>query len=518
MTTFPPAPRRRFRSATAIRVGAVALLWVIMTGWLIRFEACPEKFTGRFEGYRDLFKSGILVRSSWMRILANGTPVGYSHTEIDVDERSPTEHYRIDSEMELVLNILNQRQDVYTRLFVTLDILSRLQRFTFSLNSSSYQTEISGKRLSGNQYTISIKAGAKTHRRTMTIPDDVILYSPMLEQALGALNPGESRVFKTLDPASMAVADIRVRADRRETLTLRGREEKTTALAADYQGMTIWTWVNAEGEILRQETPLGWVMEACDPSEAVAYKSAARGKGLQPDMLASAAAPADRSITEPRRIRKLEVLLKGVDISASELTTSRQTVLGTETNGIRLLIRAPDWPVAAETESATGFSNELAATPFIQSDDPALVEKARAITKGTADLGSAAQAINTWVFTHVRKNPAVSLPSAVAVLEHLEGDCNEHTYLTVGLARAAGIPAKVMAGIVYMNGAFYYHAWPSVHIGGQWVDMDPTFGQTTADATHIALAEGELAGQTRLLRYVGRLSVGILSAEKENSP
>ncbi len=517
MTLPPPARRSRFKTATVLRVGAVAGLWLVMTGWLIRYEACPETFTGRFDGYRDLFKSGVLIRSSWMRILANGSPVGYSHTEIDVDERTPTDHYRIDSEMELELNILSQRQRVYTRLLVNLDILSRLQRFTFSLHSAAYETEIAGTRLQGDQFLITIKAGGKVSRMTLAIPDDVILYSPMLEQALGSLKPGESRIFKTLDPASMTVADIRIRADRRETLTLRGRTEPVTALAADYQGMTIWTWVNGEGEILRQETPLGWIMEACDPAEALAYKSTARN-GRQPEMLASAAAPADKAIAEPRQIRKLEVLLKGVDVSAADLTTGRQSVLGIETNGIRLLIRAPDWPAGPDAVNAAAFSNELAATPFIQSADPALVEKARAITRGTPTPAAAAQAINTWVFTHVRKNPAVSLPSAIAVLSQLEGDCNEHTYLAVGLARAIGIPAKVMAGIVYMNGAFYYHAWPAVYTGGQWVSMDPTFGQTIADATHIALAEGELAGQARLLRYVGRLSVGILSAEKENTP
>ncbi len=516
MTTILP-DRRRIRAATLIRVVAVALFWLAMTGWLIRFEACPETFTGRFEGYTDLFKSGVLVRSSWMRILANGAPIGYSHTEIDVDEAAPSDHYRIDSEMELELNILAQRQRVYTHLLVSLDVLSRLQKFTFTLNSASYSTEILGVRKQGDQFTISIKAGGKVRQLALTIPDDVILYSPMLEQALGSLKPGESRIYKTLDPASLAVADIRIRADRLETLTLRGREESATVLAADYQGMTIWTWVNKEGEVLRQETPLGWVVEACDPAEAVSYKSAAR-KGPQPEMLASAAAPADRPIAQPRKVRRLEVLLKGVDVPASELTTDRQTVLGTETNGIHLLIRAPDWPAATGLNRSATFSNELAATPFIQSDDPALVAKARAITKGTTDPGAAAQAINTWVFTHVRKNPAVSIPSAVAVLDQLEGDCNEHTYLAVGLARAVGIPAKVMAGIVYLSDSFYYHAWPAVYVGGQWVEMDPTFGQTIADATHIALAEGELAGQTRLLRYFGRLSIGILAVDKEGTP
>ncbi|MFO7534076.1 MAG: hypothetical protein R6X19_00060, partial [Kiritimatiellia bacterium] len=324
-------------------MGAALLLWLAMTGWLIRFEACPERFTGRFEGYRDLFRGGVLVRSSWMRILANGFPVGYSHTEIDVNEKSPTEHYRIDSEMELDLNILGQQQRIYTRLLVNLDVLSRLQRFTFNLHSKAYETEILGIRAAGDQFRVTLNAGGTIRKMNLSIPDDVMLYSPMLEQALVALEPGQSRVFKTLDPTSMAVADVRVTADRRETVTLLGRTQSATVLSSDYQGMIIWSWINSDGELLRQETPLGWIMEACAPEDALAYKAKAR-QGLQPELLAAAAVRADKAIPAPRRVRRLELLLKGIDVPAGDLTTSRQTVLVSETNGIRIRIEALEWP------------------------------------------------------------------------------------------------------------------------------------------------------------------------------
>jgi transglutaminase-like putative cysteine protease len=282
--------------------------------------------------------------------------------------------------------------------------------------------------------------------------------------------------------------------------------------------MTLWTWINRDGEILRQETPLGWSMEACEPADAMAYKSDSRHG--QVDMLASAAAPSDGVIENPREIRRLEILIKGVDAVEADLTTPRQTVLGSDTNGIRLLIEARDWPDTAEQGSppASAMTEELAATPFIQTGDPKLVRQAQEITAGLPDTVAAARAINDWVFTHVRKNPAASLPSAIAVLNAMEGDCNEHTYLAVGLLRSAGIPAKVKSGVVYMNDRFYYHAWVAAYARGVWVELDPTFGQTVADATHLALAEGELEGQARLLRYVGRLSVGILKADKELTP
>ena len=46
------------------------------------------------------------------------------------------------------------------------------------------------------------------------------------------------------------------------------------------------------------------------------------------------------------------------------------------------------------------------------------------------------------------------------------GDCNEHTALYVAMARALGIPARIAVGLVYIHGAFYYHAWPEVYLDG----------------------------------------------------
>ena len=95
------------------------------------------------------------------------------------------------------------------------------------------------------------------------------------------------------------------------------------------------------------------------------------------------------------------------------------------------------------------------------------------------------------------------------MLTFRSGDCNEHTYLFVGLARAAGIPARIHVGLAYNEGMFYYHAWPAVHVG-EWVEMDPTFGQDCADATHITLLTGELASQMQLGRLLGRLKITVL--------
>jgi hypothetical protein len=104
------------------------------------------------------------------------------------------------------------------------------------------------------------------------------------------------------------------------------------------------------------------------------------------------------------------------------------------------------------------------------------------------------------------------------VLLRREGDCNEHTYLAVALARAVGIPARITVGIVCHEGAFYYHAWPAFHVGAAgWLETDPTFGQDRVDATHIALLQGELQSQAELTRVFGRLRVEVVEVEVDDA-
>src|SRR5690606_4996156 len=99
------------------------------------------------------------------------------------------------------------------------------------------------------------------------------------------------------------------------------------------------------------------------------------------------------------------------------------------------------------------------------------------------------------------------LTNALEVLENLQGDCTEHSILFIALARAAGLPAREVAGLIYVEGdrpGFYFHQWATVWVG-KWIDVDPTFDQPLADVTHIKLAEGDLLNQAKLIPIIGQI-------------
>jgi transglutaminase-like putative cysteine protease len=131
------------------------------------------------------------------------------------------------------------------------------------------------------------------------------------------------------------------------------------------------------------------------------------------------------------------------------------------------------------------------------------------------DRAEAAKRIYDFVYEGVQKSPTIGIPNGLQVLRTMRGDCNEHTALYVTLARAAGIPSRIAAGVVYnstLGQGFYYHAWPEVRLGVDeaWVSIDPTLGQFPARATHLKLVTGDLDRQIEIIGTIGRLALEVV--------
>jgi transglutaminase-like putative cysteine protease len=105
------------------------------------------------------------------------------------------------------------------------------------------------------------------------------------------------------------------------------------------------------------------------------------------------------------------------------------------------------------------------------------------------------------------------VPNALETLTRLVGDCNEHAVLLAALARAAGIPAQVEAGLVYQKEKFYYHAWNVLYVGA-WVTADAVMGQMPADVTHIRFVRGEAEQQIDLIGIIGNVKLKIVDTSR----
>jgi transglutaminase-like putative cysteine protease len=159
----------------------------------------------------------------------------------------------------------------------------------------------------------------------------------------------------------------------------------------------------------------------------------------------------------------------------------------------------------------TTLARWLTPEPLIQSHDARIAAQARQIIQRERSPARVAALLTHWVHSSVRRTiPAgQSAPSAVQVLQNKVGDCNEFTTLYVALARSAGLPARTVSGLLYLNGRFYYHAWPEIYLN-DWIAVDPSFDQFPADAAHVRLVIGGLARQVELIPRIGRLKLEVL--------
>ena len=147
----------------------------------------------------------------------------------------------------------------------------------------------------------------------------------------------------------------------------------------------------------------------------------------------------------------------------------------------------------------------LSSTLYVQADDPDIRAKAVEIIDGAEGAWEAAKRISKWTHTYVReKRFDRGYATAKETLDSRSGDCTEHTMLAVALTRAAGIPARIVSGVVWMKDGFYYHFWHEAYVG-EWIALDATLGQTPADARRIQLRRGELESDTAL-----ELTFGVL--------
>jgi hypothetical protein len=230
---------------------------------------------------------------------------------------------------------------------------------------------------------------------------------------------------------------------------------------------------------------------------------------LSADLIRQTAIAADAPL-DADRLDELAVHLGGVDLAGFDLSGDRQVLSGdtlrvTREDSARL---RTEWRLPWTGDSLASY---LAPEPLVQSDDPRIQAQARQLQDRYRRPADFAHRLTEWVYDNLDKRVTMSVPSAVEVLDSRRGDCNEHTVLYVALARAAGLPARTAAGLVYVDGSFFYHAWPEVYLDG-WVAVDPTLGQFPADAAHLRFVIGGLARQVELIRLIGQLELEVLGA------
>lgn len=439
----------------------------------------------------------------------NGVFFEDQHVGFTVTRSTPTVDNGMlyESRSSFSVATFGQIQDVVTAGAALTDEEGTLKRFDFLMLAGAMRLVARGE-VQGSRIVMEVDQAGET--ATIDFPiKEAPHVSLSLEEAIRRTDMAVVKDFSVpyFDPVTLSqgtmeihVEDVEIVAGQEEAYWIRSRmgDIETRAL------------VLPNGETLRQEGALGLSLVRMTAEEAVNVPQT----GEPVDIIAlSAVQLAGRLRMDARDVRHLSLKIRGVRPDQVWHDAPLQTREDDQvTIDIPLIEELPELPVEDRSEPQW-----LESTATIPSQHLEIIEKAREVVSDAPTRLEAVTRLNDFVFNYVEKIPAMGVPNGLAVLRQAQGDCNEHTALFVSLARAVGIPARIAAGVVYSDrvgeyGAFYYHAWPEVRLGGptEWVPVDPTFGQVPADATHVKLIEGDLERQVQIMGVMGRLNFELL--------
>jgi hypothetical protein len=471
----------------------ILLVWFIMLGLLVERTYLRPTAVIALDA---VSKEGVRTGDDWFGIYQQGRQIGYSHTTTLPE--GDAYHISEDSEMDILA--LERLQRIHTVINAYTTRSFQLKYFDFTLDSDASSMSIKGAVVK-HQLVLDIRTGGETRKEHIHLAEPIYL-TPNLRPAvvLLGLEPGKRYRFPLFNPATMSTGDAFISVESKETIKIGDTDQTVYKLKESVGGMEAFAWVTQDGETLKEESPLGYSLLKETRTEAL--KRDKRGPAVD---IISLVRIDSRSIPNSGSVTYLKARLSNAPLEGFDLGGGRQTWK----DGV-VEVRSINGPLSYPLPfSGTGEADELRPTVLIQSDDPAIRDQKEKIVAGERDAREAAKKLTAWVYDALVKQPVVSIPSAVEVLRQRTGDCNEHTTLFTALARAAGIPTRMAAGIVYLNNGFYYHAWPEIWLG-DWVAVDPTFNQFPADATHIRFVVGDLAKQAEIIKLVGKLKVDVL--------
>ncbi|MFP4499501.1 MAG: transglutaminase-like domain-containing protein [Candidatus Hydrogenedentota bacterium] len=485
---------------------AITLFWAVMMGLLVYYEVWQPAFTARVPA-----RSTEKTQDVWLVVYAAGNQrVGYLHNASFPEIRDQENGARWSLDAFVNIPIMGQAAKLRMTGEGWISKTKGLRDFDLRLESGEHLFQVAGKIREGVLH-------ATLHTADQEIPFTFpIGEKPLLTDGVGMtvtnlplLEPGETVYIDAFNPLGLSSGRAALTCVGAETLLIEDEPVETYIIDMTLAGVTSRSWVTADEVVVKVETPFGFTLKKATPQEA--FKPI---KSTNEDGLLQATAVVPEGAQPFRGAREMSFRIAGLP---ADVAIPADGTYQVRTNGA-YTVRMPaplDADTGAAPDVAADASPAAVGDPLVQADHPRIRAKAQEITGNAQQPWEKARRIYNWVHEEIEKTSVVNVPSALAVLDTMQGDCNEHTVLFVALARAAGVQARIAIGLVYSEAleGFGYHAWPEVRVANRWIPMDPTLGQPLADATHIKLLTGSIDQWTRLAPFMGRIQIEVLKVE-----
>lgn len=465
------------------------------------------------------------------RLSVGGQQIGYASTTVDTLEDS----LRLTDVIVVDMPALGRLNRTAGSSVAMLDRSLHLLELRSEVDGATLRFEARPGGRPDERAQVTIVAGGDSLHATLPALDTVELPSlwPMRLAFGGGLHRGRTAQVRLFDPFSAALRESTLRVTAESTFVVADSADfDSTAMAwiplrfdtvrafrvdaaGDGGGGASSTWIDAQGRIVQATTPLGFTADRT--AFEIAYENFRHrdtlrllrtANGLDPnDIVPTTLVSAGQRPDSEGGAAQFRVRLGGGPLDGLALGGGRQFLAGDT-----LIVRRERGAVLVAPyrlpNPDPGLRAYLEPDLLIASQDLRVAAQARIVAGTDRDARRVATRLAHWVATAVRRERSDGIGDAAGVLERRRGDANEHTVLFVAMARALGLPARPVAGLVRAAGqtGYYYHTWAEVYLG-DWVAVDPTFDQFPADAVHLRFAVGSLVRPADFARLLGRLTL-----------
>jgi hypothetical protein len=440
----------------------------------------------------------------WTGVVFNGAKVGFSHTRV---VPAGGDLYELQGEAVLRFRFLGYEKRVQVRSRDTVDENAHLVRFSYHYLLDDTEQDVSGEVREGRlRYQVSTggrppENGEETLSGNLS-PSGALDLLPVLE----GLRVGREFQWLVFNGETRGIDRAQQRILAYEASDLfSGNAFK---VQTDMLGLHTTTWIDERGLPVLELGLNGVIVSALEEERtAKSYlTSAALNKD---DVLVSwSLVKSPLPLPDPRRARYLKFTLLAPNPTRVPLSDSRQRCAGSARD---LVCEIDSARSAAEDDTSAAA---LLPSSTVQSRDPMIRKLAQSIAGQRTSAADKIEAVLGWLDRNIAKEAADTF-SALDVLDAKRGECQGHAYLYAALMRALGVPTRVVNGLVYSPEyeGFLYHTWAESLVDASWRAVDPTFNQSRADATHIALVRGEtLTDLAPLVDWVGNTRIRVLEA------
>jgi hypothetical protein len=450
----------------------------------------------------------------WTGIVFNGEKIGF--TRFTLGKQAGTDQYEIHSEASFVLRFLgiSKKVQLKSRDVVGPDLT--LVDFAYEYRIDDSELLVSGRRRGGELAATIVTGGKPTEQRLPVegklYPSSVIALYP----ALYGLEIGREHAYPVYSGETQSVQEVtqRITGYQSSDLFLGYAFKVETTMGG--QGVT--TWIGLDGRPVFELAMHGVMISYLEDSQSATRYLALASLNKKESLVEYSLVRPDRPISDPRSVSALRVALTGASHAPPSdswqrcVREPREFDCEIRSGGLR--------DPRAEPPAEKLRARYLEPSITVQSSDPIIRRLANSIIGSAASPEERIVLILRWLDENIKKSP-LDVFSALDVLQQREAECQGHAYLYTALARASGVPTRMVNGLAYSKDfeGFLFHSWAESLIGERWQAVDPTFGQAQADATHIKLIEGEtLAELVPLTEWVGKLKIRVLEVEHGKKP